>query len=200
MSLTISGIEITAPIKEEYENSLNFFVDKRIIRGYGWIFPIGGGMGHVGIGGLASGSGLNNALRSFLNRLEIPFSRNGLVGGAIPCTGLGDPVEDGKYFVGDSARQALPLSAEGIRTSLYFSRMCADAIMAVERGKLSPAEGLRFYGKKVMETRYAFGALALIQAAYLALPQVFFDSCVFFATMKPLRNPLLRSYLSIARL
>ncbi len=194
-----SGIEITAPIPADRSDRLSFFVDKRLVPGYGWIFPAGGGMGRVGIGGYASGAALNKAFMAFLGKSGIPFSRNELVGGAIPCTGLDEPLEGGIYFVGDSSRQVLPLSAEGIRTTLHFSEACAGSIEAVEKGRMSASEGRKEYERCVRRSGAGFGALGVIQDAFLLFPQPFFDACVAMGTSWPLRGMLMRGYLSIGR-
>ena len=41
--------------------------------------------------------------------------------------------EDGIFFVGDSAGQCLPLTAEGIRTAFYFGIKLGDELRAVVR-------------------------------------------------------------------
>ncbi len=196
----IAAVEITVPIEKKYEESLNFFLDNSIIPGYGWIFPVGDGLGRVGAGGCASGAQLNRAFMAFLGSVGIEFRKNELVGGAIPCTGIGRPVEDGIFFVGDSANEVLPLSAEGIRTSLYFARQCASALGAVAGGRMTLREGQEFYARKVRETDAAFKALALLQGATVTLPQPLVDAGLFLFTTKLLQGRLMRAYSSIARL
>ena len=44
---------------------------------------------------------------------------------------LRDATEDGVFFVGDSAGHCLPLTAEGIRTALYFGIACGRELRAV---------------------------------------------------------------------
>ncbi len=195
----LSAVEITAPISSRYDNRLNFFIDKSLIPGYAWIFPIGGGLAHVGIGGTASGAALNGALMRFLGRVGVEFTKNGLVGGGIPCIGLGRPVEANVFFVGDSARQALPLSAEGIRTSLHFSRLCADAIKASAGERMGLKEALSSYERSVRRSSGGFWCLQHLQEATLAFPQAFFDFCVFCAAIPPLDRLMAEAYLSIAK-
>jgi len=196
---TFVGMEITAPVKEKYGQSLNFFIDKATIPGYAWIFPIGGGLAHVGIGGFCASTPLNSAFRRFLGKEGIGFTENGLTGGVIPCSGLGSPVEGDIFFVGDSARQALPLSGEGIRTALSFSKACASAIGKVAGGELSLQEGLRLYERTVRRSSKGFKALELIQRGFLSLPQPIFDLLVFATTVRPMDGIAARSYRSIAR-
>jgi menaquinone-9 beta-reductase len=196
----ITAAEITVPIEKKYDGRLNFFLDNSIIPGYGWIFPIGNGLARVGAGGYVSGARLNAGLMAFLTKVGIEFSKNELTGGAIPCTGIGRPVEDGIFFVGDSAKMVLPLSAEGIRTTFYFARQCALAISGVDAKTMTLAEGQDFYAKKVKETAAAFRALKLLQSITVRFPQPLVDAGVFLFTLGPMQKPLMRAYSSIARL
>ncbi|MGH2716321.1 MAG: NAD(P)/FAD-dependent oxidoreductase, partial [Thermoleophilaceae bacterium] len=54
-------------------------------------------------------------------------------------------VEDGIFFVGDSAGHCLPLTAEGIRTALYFGIACGRELRRVVEGRAEPATALRRY-------------------------------------------------------
>ena len=45
------------------------------------------------------------------------------------------PTEDGVFFVGDSAGHCLPLTAEGIRTALYFGLACGRELRGVVEGR-----------------------------------------------------------------
>ena len=58
----------------------------------------------------------------------------GRVGPADPDP-LRDATEDGVFFVGDSAGHCLPLTAEGIRTALYFGIACGRELRAVLTGE-----------------------------------------------------------------
>ena len=53
--------------------------------------------------------------------------------------------EDGVFFVGDSAGHCLPLTAEGIRTALYFGVACGRELRAVLDGRQDLAAALRRY-------------------------------------------------------
>ena len=58
---------------------------------------------------------------------------------------LRDATEDGVFFAGDSAGHCLPLTAEGIRTALYFGIACGRELRAVVEGRASAAEALTRY-------------------------------------------------------
>jgi flavin-dependent dehydrogenase len=55
-------------------------------------------------------------------------------------------VEDEVFFVGDSAGHCLPLTAEGIRTALYFGLACGRELRAVLAGAQTREQGVRRYG------------------------------------------------------
>ena len=51
-------------------------------------------------------------------------------------------VEDGVFFAGDSAGHCLPLTAEGIRTALYFGLACGRELRAVLDGQRTREQAL----------------------------------------------------------
>ena len=53
---------------------------------------------------------------------------------------------DGVFFVGDSAGHCLPLTAEGIRTALYFGIACGRELRRVVEGRATRGTALRRYG------------------------------------------------------
>jgi len=53
--------------------------------------------------------------------------------------------EGGVYFTGDSAGHCLPLTAEGIRTALYFGIAAGRELREVIAGRRSAPDGLRRY-------------------------------------------------------
>jgi flavin-dependent dehydrogenase len=55
-------------------------------------------------------------------------------------------IEDGVFFVGDSAGHCLPLTAEGIRTALYFGIACARELAPVIEGHATAEQALTRYG------------------------------------------------------
>jgi flavin-dependent dehydrogenase len=53
--------------------------------------------------------------------------------------------EDGVFFAGDSAGHCLPLTAEGIRTALYFGLACGRELRAVLEGRRTREQALARY-------------------------------------------------------
>ena len=54
--------------------------------------------------------------------------------------------EDGIFFAGDSAGHCLPLTAEGIRTALYFGIACGRELRRVIDGEQTREQALARYG------------------------------------------------------
>jgi menaquinone-9 beta-reductase len=58
------------------------------------------------------------------------------------------------FFAGDSAGHCLPLTAEGIRTALYFGLACGRELRAVVDGYQSQAQALaRYHGFSASHSR-----------------------------------------------
>src|SRR5581483_12160599 len=58
---------------------------------------------------------------------------------------LREATADGVFFAGDSAGHCLPLTAEGIRTALYFGIAAGRELSDVIAGRRSAVEGLTRY-------------------------------------------------------
>jgi len=83
---------------------------------------------------------------------------------------LRDATADGIFFVGDSAGHCLPLTAEGIRTALYFGIACGRELRDVVSGKLSIAEALTRYGDFSAGHEWKFGSLLRAQKLVPRVP------------------------------
>ena len=73
------------------------------------------------------------------------------------------PVEDGIFFVGDSAGHCLPTTAEGIRTALYFGLACGRELRLVLDGRQTREQALTRYADFCEEHRWAFTWLLRVQ-------------------------------------
>ena len=71
---------------------------------------------------------------------DLGLPADGYQGNWIPHQ-LRAAVEDGVFFAGDSAGHCLPLTAEGIRTALYFGLACGRELRAVLDGTPHPRAG-----------------------------------------------------------
>jgi len=122
---------------------MELWVDPRYIRaGYGWSFPAEDEL-RVGIGSFWPTHHVKEPTVRLAQELELPAS--GYQGNWIPHA-LRDATEDDIFFVGDSAGHCLPLTAEGIRTALYFGLACGRELRAVLAGASTRELALSRYG------------------------------------------------------
>jgi menaquinone-9 beta-reductase len=122
---------------------LELWIDKRYIRsGYSWSFPAGDEV-RVGVGSFWPSHHVKEPTVRLADELNLPAE--GFQGNWIPHQ-LRAAVEDGVFFVGDSAGHCLPLTAEGIRTALYFGIACARELRQVLEGRATRKEALARYG------------------------------------------------------
>jgi menaquinone-9 beta-reductase len=134
------GLEVhPAGAGEEME----LWIDHRYIRaGYGWSFPARDEL-RVGIGSFWPSHHVKEPTVRLAGELEL--APEGYQGNWIPHQ-LRTAVEDGVFFVGDSAGHCLPLTAEGIRTALYFGLACGRELRGVVEGRLTSEQALARYG------------------------------------------------------
>ena len=122
---------------------MELWIDARCIRaGYGWSFPAGEEV-RVGVGSFWPAHHVKEPTVRLAHNLQRPPL--GYQGNWIPHE-LRRAVEDGVFFVGDSAGHCLPLTAEGIRTALYFGIACGRELRGVIEGSGDRAGALRRYG------------------------------------------------------
>ena len=117
---------------------LEIWIDRRYVpAGYGWSFPARGEQ-RIGVGSFDPRFHVKDTTVLLADDLERPAIR--YQGNWIPHK-LRAGTEDGIFFVGDSAGQCLPLTAEGIRTAFYFGIKLGDELRAVVAGRAGPRGG-----------------------------------------------------------
>jgi flavin-dependent dehydrogenase len=122
---------------------MELWVDPGYIRsGYSWSFPADDEM-RVGVGSFRPADHVKEPTVRLAGELGLPA--DGYQGNWIPHQ-LRPAVEDGVFFVGDSAGHCLPLTAEGIRTALYFGLACGRELRAVVEGRRARESALARYG------------------------------------------------------
>ncbi|MGH2834875.1 MAG: NAD(P)/FAD-dependent oxidoreductase [Solirubrobacteraceae bacterium] len=122
---------------------LELWIDPKYARaGYGWSFPARDEV-RVGVGSFWPERQVKDATVCLAGDLDLPAQ--GYQGNWIPHQ-LRAAVEDGVYFVGDSAGHCLPLTAEGIRTALYFGLACGRELRAALAGDATAEQALARYG------------------------------------------------------
>ncbi|HEY0317145.1 MAG TPA: NAD(P)/FAD-dependent oxidoreductase [Solirubrobacterales bacterium] len=111
---------------------LEIWIDRRYVpAGYGWSFPAGDEM-RIGVGSFDPRFHVRETtelLASDLDRERVRYQGNW-----IPHE-LRRATEGGVFFVGDSAGHCLPLTAEGIRTALYFGIALGRELRGVVEGR-----------------------------------------------------------------
>jgi flavin-dependent dehydrogenase len=122
---------------------MELWIDHRYIRaGYGWSFPARDEL-RIGIGSFWPSHHVKEPTVRLAHDLGLP--PDGYQGNWIPHQ-LRRAVEDGVFFAGDSAGHCLPLTAEGIRTALYFGLACGRELRAVIEGRSTREQALARYG------------------------------------------------------
>ena len=83
---------------------------------------------------------------------------------------LRDGVEDGVFFVGDSAGHCIPLSGEGIRTAFHFGIAAGREIRSVVAGRSTLAAALERYAAFNDSHSRFYAATLLMQRVLPAIP------------------------------
>jgi flavin-dependent dehydrogenase len=123
-------------------NDLEIWIDRSYVpAGYGWRFPADGEL-RIGVGSFDPRFHVREPTVRLAEDLHADTVR--YQGNWIPHA-LRDATEDGVFFVGDSAGHCLPLTAEGIRTALYFGLACGRELRGVVEGHRSREDALARY-------------------------------------------------------
>jgi menaquinone-9 beta-reductase len=121
---------------------LEVWIDRGYVpAGYGWSFPAGGEL-RIGVGSFDPRYHVREPTVRLAEDLRAETVR--YQGNWIPHA-LRDSTEDGIFFTGDSAGHCLPLTAEGIRTALYFGLACGRELRDVLEGRQTREQALARY-------------------------------------------------------
>jgi len=141
-------------------DDMEIWIDRSYVpAGYGWSFPAGEET-RIGVGSFDPRFHVKEPtvrLAEDLNAPPVRYQGNWIPHALRPAT------EDGVYFVGDSAGHCLPLTAEGIRTALYFGLAAGRELREVIAGDRSPSDGLRRYHEFSASHATAFRWLLHVQ-------------------------------------
>jgi flavin-dependent dehydrogenase len=143
-------------------DELAVWIDRSYVpAGYGWSFPADGEL-RIGVGSFDP----RFHVKEPTNRLADDLSADKVryQGNWIPHA-LRDGTEDGIFFAGDSAGHCLPLTAEGIRTALYFGIACGRELRGVIEGRQTRELALARYHEFSAAHRWKFDALLRVQRA-----------------------------------
>jgi flavin-dependent dehydrogenase len=121
---------------------LEIWIDRSYVpAGYGWSFPAGDEL-RIGVGSFDPRFHVREPTERLAEDLHADTVR--YQGNWIPHA-LRPATEDGVFFVGDSAGHCLPLTAEGIRTALYFGLACGRELRRVVAGEQTREQALARY-------------------------------------------------------
>ncbi len=121
---------------------LEVWIDRGYVpAGYGWSFPAGEEL-RIGVGSFDPRFHVREPTVRLAQDLQADTVR--YQGNWIPHA-LRPATDDHVFFVGDSAGHCLPLTAEGIRTALYFGLACGRELARVVRGEQTRAQALARY-------------------------------------------------------
>jgi flavin-dependent dehydrogenase len=146
---------------------MELWIDRKYVpAGYGWSFPAGEEV-RVGVGSFDPRFHVKDTtvmLAEDLDREPVRYQGNW-----IPHR-LRAATADGVFFVGDSAGHCLPLTAEGIRTALYFGIACGRELRAVIEGRRPIASALTRYADFHESHRRKFEAMLAAQRLVPRVP------------------------------
>ncbi|HWO15086.1 MAG TPA: NAD(P)/FAD-dependent oxidoreductase [Solirubrobacterales bacterium] len=123
---------------------LEIWIDRRYVpAGYGWSFPARDEL-RIGVGSFDPRFHVKDT--TVLLTEDLGKEPNAYQGNWIPHK-LRRATEGGVFFAGDSAGHCLPLSAEGIRTALYFGIALGRELREVVEGRQSREEAAARYAE-----------------------------------------------------
>src|SRR3954451_7533229 len=147
-------------------DDLELWIDPKYVRrGYSWSFPADGEL-RVGVGSFDPRDHVKEPTLQLAADVGVPAER--WQGNWIPHE-LRPAVEDGIFFVGDSAGHCLPTTAEGIRPAFYFGLALGHELAEVVEGRQTRETALRRYG--AFSARYFWHFESLLKGQRL-LPRV----------------------------
>jgi flavin-dependent dehydrogenase len=143
-------------------DKLEIWIDPRYVRaGYSWSFPAGGEL-RVGVGSFEPRDHVKESTVALAT--DLALEPVGFQGNWIPHQ-LRPAVEDGVFFVGDSAGHCLPLTAEGIRPAFYFALALGRELRAALAGSITREQALERYA--AFSARHSWQYRWLLRAQHL---------------------------------
>jgi flavin-dependent dehydrogenase len=174
---------------------LELWLDRRYISpGYGWSFPARDEL-RIGVGSFDPRLHVKDPTLALAADVDAEAMR--FQGNWIPHR-LRSSAEDGVFFAGDSAGHCLPLTAEGIRTALYFGIACGRELRAVLDGRQTVDFALRRYGEFSASHRFVFECMYAAQQSVRRLHGAPMNALVGLFGRRRVSHWAFRHYLEIA--
>jgi flavin-dependent dehydrogenase len=176
-------------------NELEIWIDRSYVRaGYSWSFPAGDEV-RIGVGSFDPRAHVKDPTVRLAEDLGSEAVR--YQGNWIPHR-LRPAAEDGIFFAGDSAGHCLPLTAEGIRTALYFGIACGRELRGVLAGRASREEALRRFAAFSGGHRHPFGSMLRLQRLVPRVPPRLLAAAIRAMGTQRVVDWSFRHYLEIA--
>ena len=174
---------------------MEIWVDRRYVpAGYGWSFPAEDEL-RIGVGSFDPRYHVRDTaelLASDLGRERVRYQGNWIPHKLRPAA------EGGVFFVGDSAGHCLPLTAEGIRTALYFGIALGRELRAVLDGRRTRVEALEVYAAFSDSHESKFAWMLRAQRLIPRLPPRILAAAIRLIGWRPLVAWAFGHYLRIA--
>jgi len=146
---------------------LEIWIDRRYVpAGYGWSFPASDEL-RIGVGSFDPRFHVKDT--TVLLTEDLGKQPNEYQGNWIPHR-LRAGTEGGVFFAGDSAGHCLPLSAEGIRTALYFGVALGRELRGVVEGRQSREAAAAAYAEFNDSHEWKFNWMLRVQKLVPKLP------------------------------
>ena len=146
---------------------LEIWIDRRYVpAGYGWSFPASDEL-RIGVGSFDPRFHVKDT--TVLLTEDLGKEPNEYQGNWIPHK-LRRATEGGVFFAGDSAGHCLPLSAEGIRTAIYFGVALGRELRAVVEGRQSRERAAAAYAEFNDSHEWKFSWMLRVQKLVPKVP------------------------------
>ena len=174
---------------------LELWLDPRYVApGYGWSFPARDEL-RIGVGSFDPTLHVKQPTLQLAE--DVAAEPGGFQGNWIPHR-LRPATEDGVFFTGDSAGHCLPMSAEGIRTALYFGIAAGRELRAVLDGRQDAAQALRRYHDFSAGHSFPYACMYAVQQSVRHLHGAPMNGLVGLFARRRLADWGFRHYLDIA--
>jgi flavin-dependent dehydrogenase len=174
---------------------LEIWIDRRYVpAGYGWSFPARDEV-RVGVGSFDPRFHVRETtelLAAELGRDRVRYQGNWIPHKLRPAT------EGGVFFAGDSAGHCLPLSAEGIRTALYFGIALGRELRAVVEGRQTREQAAATYAAFNDSHEWKFRWMLRVQKLVPRVPPRLLAPAIRLMGSKRFVDWSFRHYLNIA--
>jgi flavin-dependent dehydrogenase len=176
-------------------DDLAIWIDRKYVpAGYGWSFPAKDEL-RIGIGSFDPRFHVKDTTVELTR--DLGKEPNEYQGNWIPHK-LRTSTEGGVFFVGDSAGHCLPLSAEGIRTALYFGIALGRELRGVVEGRQTREEAAESYASFHDSHEWKFKWMLRVQKLIPRVPPRILAPLIKLMSSKRFVDWSFRHYLRIA--